>query len=119
MPGCSCTVQVVNLIEATDLGSTPEKVAGHSFGRKMDDIAKLVKSLQVDDQGLVLAPNDETVAMLGRVLDHHDVLYYTPSGCNSRQAAKIIEEFKASANEVEERPKVLLLNLTSETTAGV
>jgi hypothetical protein len=104
----------------TDLGSTPEKVAGHSFGRKMNDIANLVKKLPADDQGLVFAPNDETVAMLGKVLDHHDVLYYTPSGCNSRQAAKIIEEFKASANEeVEDRPKVLLLNLSSETAAGV
>jgi hypothetical protein len=120
VPGCSCTVQAVNLIEVTDLGSTPEKVAGHSFGRKMNDIANLVKKLPADDQGLVFAPNDETVAMLGKVLDHHDVLYYTPSGCNSRQAAKIIEEFKASANEeVEDRPKVLLLNLSSETAAGV
>ena len=118
--GCSCTVQAVNLIKATDLGSTPEKIAGHSFGRKMNDIAKLIKKLPTDDQGLIFAPNDETIAMLGEVLDHHHIFYSTPSGCNSRQAAKIIEEFKASKDEdSEECPKVLLLNLTSETAAGV
>ncbi|KAF2631544.1 hypothetical protein BU25DRAFT_384913 [Macroventuria anomochaeta] len=120
VPGCSCTVQAVNLIKATDLGSTREKVAGHSFGWKMNNIAKLITKLPSGDQGLVFAPNDETIAMLGGVLEYHDVPYYTPSGCNSRQAAKIIEEFKASANEdLEDRPKVLLLNLTSETAAGV
>ncbi|KAF1931765.1 uncharacterized protein M421DRAFT_90003 [Didymella exigua CBS 183.55] len=118
--GCSCTVQAVNLIRATDLGSTPETVSEHSFGRKMDDIARLIKEIPADDQGLVFTPNDETVAMLGEVLDHHGILFYTPSGCKPPQAAKIIEEFKASVEEdPENRPKVLLLNLTSETAAGV
>ncbi|KAJ4354998.1 hypothetical protein N0V95_003335 [Ascochyta clinopodiicola] len=120
MPGCSCTVQVVNLIKATDLGTTKEKVVGHSYGRKMDEIANLIMRLPSDDQGLVFAPNDETIAMLGDVLDHYSIPYYTPVGCNSRQAAKIIEEFKVSASEdLEDRPKVLLLSLTSETSAGV
>ena len=120
MYGCSCTVRAIDLIKATDLGSTRERVAGHSFGRKMDSIARLIRKFPNDDQGLVFTPNDETIAMLGGVLDHHNISYYTPSGCNSRQAAKIIEEFKTSANEeFEDHPKVLLLNLTSETAAGV
>ncbi|KAF3050916.1 hypothetical protein E8E11_006202 [Didymella keratinophila] len=117
--GCNCTIKAVSLIKATDLGSTPEKVTGHSFGRKMDNIARLIRKLPDDDQGLVFAPNDETIAILGGVLDHHDIAYSTPNG-NSRQAAKIIEEFKASVHDdPEDRPKVLLLNLTSETAAGV
>lgn len=120
VPGCSCTVQAVNLIKATDLGTTRERVAGHSYGRKTNHITKLIKRLPSDDQGLIFAPNDETISILGRVLDEHEILYYTPSGCNSRQAAKIIEEFKASKDvDPEDRPKVLLLNLTSETAAGV
>ncbi|KAF9696594.1 hypothetical protein EKO04_005577 [Ascochyta lentis] len=120
MPGCSCTVQAINLIKATDLGTTKEKVTRHSYGRKMDDIANLIMNLPSDDQGLVFAPNDETIAMLGEVLDHYTIPYYTPSGCSSRLAAKIIEEFKASGSEdPEDRPKVLLLNSTSETAAGV
>ncbi|KAJ4312063.1 hypothetical protein N0V94_007628 [Neodidymelliopsis sp. IMI 364377] len=113
-------LQAVNLIKVTDLGSTGERVTKHSFGRKMDSIARLIKKLPSDDQGLVFAPNDETIAILGEVFDFHNISYYTPSGCNSRQAAKIIEEFKASRDEdPEDRPKVLLLNLTSETAAGV
>jgi SNF2 family DNA or RNA helicase len=117
--GCSCTVQAVSLIKATNLGSTPEKVNGHSFGRKMDGIARLIRKLPDDDQALVFAPNDETVAMLGEMLEHHNILYCMPSG-NSRQTAKIIEEFKASVHEdPETRPKVLLLNSASETAAGV
>lgn len=86
----------------------------------MHSILRLIKKLPSDDQGLVFAPNDETVAMLGEALDHYSIPYLTPSGYNSRQAAKIIEEFKNSAREDEEdRPKVLLLNLASETAAGV
>lgn len=56
--GCSCTIQTVSLIKATDLGSAPEKVTGHSFGRKMDSIARLLRKLPDVDQGLVFAPND-------------------------------------------------------------
>ena len=117
--GCSCTIQTISMIKATDLGSTPEKVNGHSFGRKVDSIARLLRKLPVNDQGLVFAPNDETIAILGKVLDHHKIPYYTPNG-NSRQAAKVIEEFKASIHEdPKHRPKVLLLNLNSEIAAGV
>lgn len=120
VPGCSCTVQTGDLIKATDLGTTGEKTGGHSYGRKTDDIAKLIMRIPSNDQCLIFAPNDETVAMLGGVMDHHSIPYYTPCGCNSRLAAKIIEEFKASKDEdPADRPKVLLLNLTSETAAGV
>lgn len=118
--GCSCTVQAIHLIKATDLGSTRECTTAHNFGRKMNGIAQLIRDLPSNDQGLVFAPNDETIAMLAKVLEHHNIPYYTPSGVSSRQAAKIIEEFKASAHEdINDRPKVLLLNLASETTAGV
>ncbi|KAJ4412002.1 hypothetical protein N0V91_001141 [Didymella pomorum] len=53
-----CTIQTVSLIKATDLGSAPEKLTGHSFGRKMDSIARLLRKLPDVDQGLVFAPND-------------------------------------------------------------
>ncbi|KAH6643750.1 hypothetical protein C7974DRAFT_382135 [Boeremia exigua] len=120
VPECSCMVQAVNFIKATDLGTTTTAVAGHSFGRKMHSIVELIKGFPDDDQALVFAPNDEMIAMLGEALDHYDILFYTPSGCKSRQAAKIIEDFKSSAIEAaEDRPKVLLLNLASETAAGV
>jgi hypothetical protein len=57
--------------------------------------------------------------MLGKAFDRHKITYYTPNG-NSRQAAEIIEEFKASVKEDPEHcPKALLLNLTNETAAGV
>ncbi|KAJ4383483.1 hypothetical protein N0V86_001532 [Didymella sp. IMI 355093] len=118
-PLCEDSSEPISLIKATDLGSTPERVNGHSFGRKMDGIARLIRKLPDDDQALVFAPNDETVAMLSEMLEHHNIAYCMPSG-NSRQTAKIIEEFKASVHEdPENRPKVLLLNSASETAAGV
>jgi hypothetical protein len=118
--GCSCTVQTVDFIKATDLGSKRESEAEHSFGRKTNNIARLIKDLPDDDQGLVFAPNDETIAVLRAVFDHYDIRYCTPSGCNSRKAAEVVEEFKASADEnIGDRPEVLLLNLASETAAGV
>ena len=118
--GCSCTAPTTNFIKATELGSKKEGEAKNSFGRKTNSIARLIKKISPEDQGLVFAPNDETIAVLRAVFDHYNILYCTPSGCNSRKAAEVVEEFKASAREkVENRPKVLLLNLASETAAGV
>ncbi|KAJ8114408.1 hypothetical protein OPT61_g3697 [Boeremia exigua] len=119
-PGCNCMVKAANLIKATDIGSTTKNVAEGAFGRKMHSIAKLIKTFPEDDQGLVFAPNDEVVAILREALDHYDISYSTPCGYNSRQATKTIEEFKSSAeDDPEVRPKVLLLNLGSETAAGI
>ncbi|KAJ4992203.1 hypothetical protein SVAN01_02222 [Stagonosporopsis vannaccii] len=118
--GCNCMVQAMNLIKATDLGSTTNATVGQRFGRKMDSIVRLIKKFPSDDQGLLFAPSDEMVATLGEALDHYNIPFNTPSGCNARQAAKIIEEFKNSVNkDATDRPKVLLLNLASETAAGV
>lgn len=118
--GCSCTIQTVDFIKATDLGSEREDEANDSYGRKTNSIARLIKEVKGDDQWLVFAPNEETITVLRAVFDNYVIQYRTPSGCKSRKAAEVVEEFKASADEnIEDRPKVLLLNLASETAAGV
>jgi hypothetical protein len=113
--GCGCTVQIIDFIKATDLGSKREDEATQRFGQKTTSIIRLIMGFE-DEQGLVFAPNDETIAVLCAVFDHYDVSYCTPSG---RNAADVVEEFKASAEDVKNRPNILLLNLASETAAGM
>jgi SNF2 family DNA or RNA helicase len=117
--GCNVTVQAVNLIKATDLGSTREQVAERSFGRKMDAIADLVLDIPEQDQCLVFAPNDETIDILEEVFDYHEISFSSTRGIRPAAVARVLEDFKANSNQKCGGSKVLILNLTSETAAGV
>ncbi|KAL1606717.1 hypothetical protein SLS60_004124 [Paraconiothyrium brasiliense] len=101
----------MNLIQATHIGSQKERISGRSFGRKLDAVAKLIKTFPVNDQGLVFAPNVQTISDLRELCDHHSISYLTPT---ERNPAKAIQDFKKSSDT-----KVLILDLTSETAAGV
>ncbi|KAJ4356253.1 uncharacterized protein N0V89_004284 [Didymosphaeria variabile] len=111
VPSCNTTVQAMNLIQATHIGSQKEQISGRSFGRKLDAVAKLINELPFNDQGLVFAPNIQTISDLRELCDHHGISYLTPT---ERNPAKAIQNFKTSSDK-----KVLILDLTSETAAGV
>ncbi|KAF2447106.1 hypothetical protein P171DRAFT_409502 [Karstenula rhodostoma CBS 690.94] len=113
VPSCSTTVQAMNLVKATHLGSRKEKEkeSGRSFGRKLDAVAKLIAEVPDDDQCLVFAPDSRTIGDLKDLCDHHNISY---PACCERNPAKAIQEFKKSPDV-----KVLILDLTSETAAGV
>jgi hypothetical protein len=115
---CNVIVQAMNLIKATDLGSTREQVAEKSFGRKMDAIADLVLNVPKHDQCLVFAPNDETIDILEEVFDYHGVLFSSTRGIRPTAVARVLEDFKSSSGG-SGGSKVLILNLMSETAAGV
>jgi hypothetical protein len=109
VPSCNTTVQAMNLIKTTHLGSQKVQESGRSFGRKLDAVAKLVKELPHDDQVLIFAPDNSSD--LKKVCDHYKISYLAPS---ERNPAKAIQEFKTSKDV-----KVLILDLASETAAGV
>ncbi|KAF1934810.1 hypothetical protein EJ02DRAFT_362876, partial [Clathrospora elynae] len=117
-PGCNSPVHEINLIRVPDLGTTGTQNAGRDFGNKLETIVQLIKDFPDDDQGIVFAPNEETIGILEMVFDHHNVSYHSTSNCRPAAAAKIMEDFKT--NQVpNERKQVLLLNLGSESAAGV
>lgn len=116
-PGCSLTVEAINSIKATDLGSTREQVTQRSFGRKMDAIADLVLDILYHDQCLVFSPNDETIDILEEVFDSHGIPYSSTRGIKPAAVAPLLEDFKTKRQSASS--KVLILNLMSEIAAGV
>jgi hypothetical protein len=117
-PECNVSVQEINLIKVTELGATAENVSEHSYGQKMEAITHLISTFPKGDQGLVFAPNDETVAILENVFDQSQITYHSPRGCKSATTAKVIEDFKTD-KDPETQSKILILNLGSESAAGV
>lgn len=111
VPSCNTTVQDVNLVKAMHLGSQKEIEFGRSFGRKLDAVAKLIAELPDKDQCLVFVPDNRTINDLKELCDHHNIPHLAPSEKNPAQA---IQAFKKSSDV-----KVLILDLTSETAAGV
>ena len=82
----------------------------NSFGRKMDAIAKLLEELPPDDQVLVFAPDEGTIGLLQDLFEHYGITYLTPG----KEPEVEIKEFKTNPDV-----KVLILDLTSETAAGM
>lgn len=111
VPNCNTSVQAVNLIKATHLGSQKETNSERSFGRKLDAVAKLMIELPSDDQCLVFAPDSRAISDLKDLCDHHKISYLTPSEKNPAEA---IQSFKKRSDV-----KALILDLTSENAAGV
>ncbi|KAF2027883.1 hypothetical protein EK21DRAFT_70985 [Setomelanomma holmii] len=117
-PACNVNVQQISLVRATELGAIAENISKLSFGRKLDAIAHLIWRIPHGHQGLIFAPNDETIAILEDVFDQSDISYRSLRNCRSAQSSKIIEEFKSNEDR-DEQGKVLMLNLGSEAAAGV
>ncbi|KAF1977758.1 hypothetical protein BU23DRAFT_526261 [Bimuria novae-zelandiae CBS 107.79] len=111
VPSCNTVVLTMNLLKATHLGSNQKQVSGRSFGSKMDAIANLIKNIPHDDQALVFAPDAKTIEDIEKLLDYHRISNLTP---NQKNPGKAIGEFKTNS-----KVKVLILDSTSETAAGV
>ncbi|KAF1963578.1 hypothetical protein CC80DRAFT_433272 [Byssothecium circinans] len=109
--GCEVPVHPTNLVKVLDLGSSDES-SEESYGRKLDEIASLVKGIHTEDQVIVFVPNEEVSGILTEVLSSHNVPYLS-LGTRKNSAAKILEEFKSTKSQ-----KVLILNLMSESAAG-
>ena len=117
-PLCTVPMQRMNLIKVNALGSTRKRSAGQAFGTKLEAVAQVIKKLPNDDQGLVFAPNEEIISLLEDVFKHHKISYHSPSSCKRAASAAMMEDFKT--NQVPGmRKKVLILDLGSESAAGV
>ncbi|USP75190.1 uncharacterized protein yc1106_02464 [Curvularia clavata] len=121
-PGCTSYVHDGSFIRMTDLGSSEGQTTSHSFGKKLDAIVDVVEKMPKTDQGIVFAPNEEVISILEDVFKHHNISYISPSHSRRAALAKLIEEFKsnnAKTNISRTKKKLLILNLGSESAAGV
>ncbi|KAI4644439.1 hypothetical protein J4E93_006342 [Alternaria ventricosa] len=118
-PGCNSHANESSLIRMADLGSSKGQNEGQGFGNKLEAIAQLILDIPEDDQGIVFAPNEEIIGILETVLDHYEISYHSPGrNRHKASAAKLMEDFKTNT-DVKKRKKLIILNLGSESAAGV
>lgn len=120
-PGCTALLQSRDLIQVAQIRPAESTSFAHDFGRKLEALVGLIKQIPKDDQGLIFAPNDASISVLEEVLDHSTISYHSLGGSKSRMSSassKIIEDFKNNKKAGLQK-KVLLLNLGSESAAGV
>ncbi|KAF1916136.1 hypothetical protein BDU57DRAFT_547894 [Ampelomyces quisqualis] len=116
-PTCNLFVQDVNLVKVSNLGSTVEPDTDVWFGRKMQAVTQIIAAFPKGDQGVIFAPNDETVEILEDVLDSHEIAYHSLRGCRAAASAKMMEDFKTD-DDADSQSRVLILNMGSESAAG-
>ena len=117
--GCNSYASEGNLIRMADLGLSHDQHTGQSFGNKLEAIAQLVQGLPQSDQCIVFAPNEEIISILETVFDHCNVSYHSLGGSRHKASAtKLMEDFKTNTNS-KKRKKLIILNLGSESAAGV
>lgn len=117
--GCNSHVNESSLIRMADLGSGKDQIEGQDFGNKLQAIAQLVLASPDEDQGIVFAPNEEIISILENVFDRYEIAYHSPGRSGHKaSAAKLMEDFKTNIN-VKKRKKLIILNLGSESAAGV
>ncbi|KAF2640429.1 hypothetical protein P280DRAFT_550182 [Massarina eburnea CBS 473.64] len=115
--GCKVPVEAKNLIQTSHIGSSDNKTSEGSFGKKLDDIVDLLKTISSsDDQAIVFVPNEEVSTAVEEALGQHDVSYATLDA-RKAQAARTLEEFKTN-KDPKTMKKVLILDLSDESAAG-
>ncbi|KAL1794299.1 hypothetical protein ACET3X_007720 [Alternaria dauci] len=117
-PGCNSHASEGSLIRMADLASTEGQDTRQGFGNKLEAVVRLVCGIPASDQGIIFAANEEIIAILETVFDHHDISYHSPSRSRHAASAKLIEDFKTNKNP-KTRKKLIILNLGSESAAGV
>ena len=115
VPGCNAAVQTSSYIRFSHIGSQEEQSLRKSFGRKMDKVAELIENIPEHDQVLLFAPDTDGVNKMKQLLDHHNISYLTPS---AKDPSRALQRFKNEEGD-DTDIKVLILDLTSETAAGV
>jgi hypothetical protein len=117
-PGCNSRASEGNLIRMADLGSSDSQHVGKGFGNKLNAIVRLVQGIPKSDQGIVFAPNEEIIGILETMFDYYDISYHSPALSRRNMAAKHMEDFKTNTDP-KTRKKLMILNLGSESAAGV
>ena len=101
----------------SDLGLNEGQTASHSLGKKLDAIIDILEKMPKADQGIVFAPNEEVINILEKIFKQYKISYISPSHSRRAALAKLVEEFKS--NNSTTKKKLLILNLGSESAAGV
>ena len=117
-PSCNSPVHETNIVRMSDLSLIEDQSSHEGFGKKLTAIAKLVLGLPDDDQGIVFVQNEDFVGIIGDIFNSFGITYHLITQNKVAQSARNIEDFKTN-RDAGKRKKMLILNLGSESAAGV
>lgn len=106
-----CVKPVENYLD-TDHGPI-----GRSFGAKFDSIVKILQQLPAEDQAILFIPGEGLMKDAAECFEHHDISHVIAYEDDKDLVSKI-EGFKEEKS-VEERDKVLVMNIDGDHATGL
>lgn len=87
------------------------------YGAKLDAIIDLIKSIPEDDQVLLFVQFEDLMHSVANALDEQSITHYAIFNSQSRNAGEDMDLFQQDVSN--ERKKVLILNPSNESAAGM
>ncbi|MCJ1268073.1 hypothetical protein MMC22_007959 [Lobaria immixta] len=87
------------------------------YGAKLDAIIDLIKSIPEDDQVLLFVQFEDLMHSVAGALKDEDITYYAIFNSQSKNAGEEMDLFQQDVSD--ERKKVLILNPSNESAAGI
>jgi hypothetical protein len=113
--GCKAPIAGHQIINAPELGIEDERThVGLHYGKKLESVVDLIKSIQEDDQVLLFVQFQSLLEKVELVLDKRDINFVSLRG--SKDAAKALMEFQTTTGS--KKKKVLVLNIGDASAAG-
>ncbi|KIL69305.1 hypothetical protein M378DRAFT_190475 [Amanita muscaria Koide BX008] len=111
---CKSAARVINVVKGDTLGVDDEKRDGHGkhFGKKLEDVVKLLKSLPKVERVLIFVQFTDLMAKVSEALTYHKVQHLQITG-SANKKSKALTEFQEGSTA-----RVLLLNVMDESASG-
>lgn len=87
------------------------------YGAKLDAIVDLIKSIPEADQVLLFVQFEDLMRSVARALDEEKITYYAIYNSQSKNAGEQMDRFQQEDSD--QRKKVLILNPSNESAAGM
>ncbi|TRM57945.1 hypothetical protein BD626DRAFT_513398 [Schizophyllum amplum] len=111
--GCRAIARKINIVQAKVLGvDTARDGKGRHYGRKLEDVIKLIKSLAEKERVLLFVQFPDLTKKVSEALEHHKVPHLEIKG-SATARSNALDKFQNKSNE-----RVLLLNVRDESASG-
>ncbi|KAL1747842.1 hypothetical protein HDZ31DRAFT_60876 [Schizophyllum fasciatum] len=112
--GCKAIARQTNIVEVKRLGvdNAARDGKGRHYGRKLEEVAKLIKGLPKDERVLLFVQFADLTKKVSEALEYHKIPHLEIKGSASARSSAL-EKFQTGSNE-----RVLLLNVRDESASG-
>lgn len=113
LEGCSSVAGPQHLHAGSDFGAEEQRAG--SYGKKLDELIKLIKEIPPADQVLLFVQFNDLLLKVESALEESGISYYAIG--NNVNDVRNMSDFQENTSET--KRKVLLLNPASESASGV